>query len=151
MDVRRNPILKPYDSVEEASEVAKTLAYSTKVVRFEGQSQVWLVPLTAGHTASTRQPTRPDCPKPTTAQSPAGWDGHVKTEGTTAVLFPTNASPRNFACFHRQPAGHSVANRPTRDANVLGYQGPKDCRQPNVISCQFAWQPGSRWALAVHR
>lgn len=45
MDIRRNPLLRPYDSEKEAEEVAKTLSFSTKIVRFGDQQQVWIVPM----------------------------------------------------------------------------------------------------------
>ena len=46
MDIRQNPLLIPYESVEEAQVVADCLGISYQIVRYENQACVWIVPIT---------------------------------------------------------------------------------------------------------
>ena len=45
MDIRLNPLLVPYATVEEAKRIADSLDIDYQLVRYKGQSQVWIIQL----------------------------------------------------------------------------------------------------------
>ncbi len=45
MDIRENPILVSYPDVKTAKEVADKIGISYKIVRYSGQSVVWIIKL----------------------------------------------------------------------------------------------------------
>lgn len=45
MGVQDNPLLIPYESVEVAKRVADSLGISYQIVRYAGQSVVWIISL----------------------------------------------------------------------------------------------------------